>query len=140
MKAACRRWTDNRLHNLSDTLVVSFFNVFPLRQKSGFRRSFAFAGEMMDRGYHTLVFPEGRRTPDGQMGPFKAGTGLLAINLGVPVVPIKIDGLYELKRRGQYFAPHGQVSVTIGAPIRYAPHEEVGGITMDLQTRLSKLQ
>ncbi|HKG20669.1 MAG TPA: AMP-binding protein, partial [Blastocatellia bacterium] len=43
-------------------LVVSLMNVFPLPQKSGFRRSFAFAGESADRGYSLLVFPEGSRT------------------------------------------------------------------------------
>jgi long-chain acyl-CoA synthetase len=48
-------------------LVVELFNVFPLPQKSGFRRSFDFAGESMDRGYSVLVFPEGARTQDGKM-------------------------------------------------------------------------
>ncbi|HKC65886.1 MAG TPA: AMP-binding protein, partial [Pyrinomonadaceae bacterium] len=95
-------------------LVQLFFNVFPLPQKSGFRRSFAYAGEMMDRGYSVLVFPEGRRSDDGLMSPFKTGTGLLALKLGAPVVPIRIDGLFELKERNEHFAEYGQVSVQFG--------------------------
>ena len=43
-------------------LIVALFNVFPLPQRSGFRKSFAFAGELVDRGYSVLVFPEGART------------------------------------------------------------------------------
>ena len=120
-------------------LVVIFFNVFPLPQKSGFRKSFAYAGEMMDRGYSVLVFPEGRRSDDGLMSPFKAGTGLLALKLGAPVVPMRIDGLFELKERNQHFAQYGQVSVNIGEPVQYSQHEEAAQITEDMQRRVANL-
>ena len=63
-------------------LVVALFNVFPLPQQSGVRESFAFAGESVDRGYSVVVFPEGRRTPDGKPSPFRSGVGLLAQRLG----------------------------------------------------------
>jgi hypothetical protein len=60
------------------TLGVSLLNLFPLPREAGFRRSFAYAGEAVDRGYSVLVFPEGRHTADGKMNPFRAGIGLLA--------------------------------------------------------------
>ena len=63
------------------TLGVSLLNLFPLPREAGFRESFAFAGESVDRGYSILVFPEGRHTKDGKMRPFRAGVGLLANNL-----------------------------------------------------------
>ena len=132
-------WFTRLRYRVQYALVVTFFNVFPLPQKSGFRRSFAFAGEMVDRGYHILIFPEGRSTTDGLMGPFKVGTGLLAINLGVPVIPIRIDGLFELKRRRQHFASFGQVSIKIGEPIQYSSREEAAAITADLQKRVANL-
>ena len=56
-------------------LVVALFNVFPLPQQSGVRESFAYAGESVDRGYSVLVYPEGRRTPDGKPSPFRSGLG-----------------------------------------------------------------
>ena len=59
-------------------------NLFPLPREAGFRESFAYAGESVDRGYSLLVFPEGRHTTDGKMLPFRAGIGLLANNLQIP--------------------------------------------------------
>jgi long-chain acyl-CoA synthetase len=120
-------------------LVVSLFNVFPLPQKSGFRRSFAFAGETMDRGYSVLVFPEGSRTRDGKMHPFMDGVGLLAKNLDVPIVPLKIDGLYEVKKEGRRFAAPDQIKVTIGEPIIILNDNEPASITKLFEQRVAAL-
>jgi long-chain acyl-CoA synthetase len=120
-------------------LVVLLFNVFPLPQKSGFRRSFAYAGEAVDRGYSVLVFPEGRTTKDGRMQPFMSGIGLLAAELNVPVVPLKIDGLFELKARGRWFAKPGQVTITFGQPIRFARDAEPAVITRELEAQVAAL-
>src|SRR5688572_10176488 len=66
-------------------LVRTFFHVFPLPRRSGFRRSFGYAGECVDRGESVLVFPEGLRAPRGQlhMSPFKTGVGVLAKELDI---------------------------------------------------------
>lgn len=120
-------------------LVVSLFNVFPLPQKSGFRRSFAFAGETMDRGYSVLVFPEGSRARDGKMHPFMEGVGLLARNLDVPIVPVKIDGLYEVKIQGKRFATPDQIKVTIGVPIIISNDDEPASITKLLEQSVASL-
>jgi long-chain acyl-CoA synthetase len=119
-------------------LVVALFNVFPLPQKSGFRRSFDFAGESMDRGYSVLVFPEGARTQNGEMKPFMEGIGLLATNLNVPVVPARIEGLFSLKKRGKKFARRGEVKVTIGQPIVLSSDDSVA-ITQQLYERVANL-
>jgi 1-acyl-sn-glycerol-3-phosphate acyltransferase len=94
----------------------------------------------MDRGYSVLVFPEGTRAEDGQMNPFMAGTGLLVANLQTPVVPVRIDGLYELKRRRQYFARPGQVSVTFGAAVGFACEDDAARITRELERRVATLR
>jgi long-chain acyl-CoA synthetase len=121
-------------------LVITFFNTFPLPQKSGFRRSFAYAGETVDRGYSVLVFGEGTRTEDGSLNPFMGGTGLLASRLRVPVVPVRIDGLFELKLRGQrFFAPPRRVSVSFGEPVRFAQDEDPAHITKELERRVASL-
>ncbi|HEV2707317.1 MAG TPA: AMP-binding protein [Pyrinomonadaceae bacterium] len=131
-----------RLRRLAQyVLTVIIFNTFPLPQKSGFRRSFAYAGESVDRGYSVLVFPEGTRTEHGRLNPFMAGTGLLAAQLGVPVVPVRIDGLYELKRAGRRgYARPGTVSVSFGAPTSYTPDTEATEISADLQRRVAGIE
>ena len=120
-------------------LVLALFNVFPLPQKSGFRKSFSFAGEMMDRGYSVLVFPEGRRTRDGHMQKFMEGIGLLAVQLGARVVPLRLDGLYELKQQGRYFASPGELRVTVGSPLSFSHDEDPATITRILEEKVSSL-
>jgi long-chain acyl-CoA synthetase len=119
--------------------VVFFFNVFSMPQKSGFRRSFMFAGEMMDQGSSLLVFPEGQRTKHGAMNPFMPGTGLLIQKLGVPVVPMRIDGLWELKKADRHFAWPGEVSLIIGAPVTYSRQRDPQEIASDLADRVREL-
>jgi long-chain acyl-CoA synthetase len=119
--------------------VVFIFNVFSMPQKSGFRRSFGFAGEMMDQGSSLLVFPEGQRTKDGALNPFMPGTGLLIQKLAAPVVPMRIDGLWELKKADRHFAWPGEVSVIIGEPITYSPQQNAEAITIDLAKHVGSL-
>ncbi|HVF21590.1 MAG TPA: 1-acyl-sn-glycerol-3-phosphate acyltransferase, partial [Pyrinomonadaceae bacterium] len=116
-------------------LVNLFFHVFPLPKKSGFRRSFTYAGECIDRGDSVLVFPEGTRAPRGQMhmGPFKAGIGILAQSLNVPVVPVRLEGLYELKRRKQYFADPGMVRVIFKEPVTFNSETTPAAIAQELE-------
>src|SRR5882672_3084727 len=120
------------LYLLKYVSVVFFFNVFSMPQKSGFRRSFMFAGEMMDHGSNLLVFPEGQRTKHGALNPFMPGTGLLIRKLHAPVVPMRIDGLWELKKAGRHFAWPGEVSVIIGKPVTYSPQQDPQTIAADL--------
>ncbi len=130
-----KRW----MEKVSYGLVVALFNVFPLPQRTGFRESFAYAGESVDRGYSILVFPEGKRTQNGELSPFQAGIGILATHLNIPVVPIRIDGLFDLKKAGKKFSRPGSVTVSIGSAIRYAAEEEPSKIARDLEARMRQL-
>jgi len=120
-------------------LVTALFNVFPLPQKTGFRESFRFAGESADRGFSILVFPEGGRTPNGKMQCFQSGIGVLAKELSIPVVPMRIDGLYEIKKSGKRMACPGTVTVRIGTPVRYSYDMGSAAIAADLQSRVAGL-
>ena len=126
---------------LQYVLVTTFFQVFPLPRKTGFHRSFAYAAECVERGFSVLVFPEGERAPRGQikMSKFKTGIGLLATELGIPVVPVKLDGLYELKARHQYFASKGMVTVKFGAPVRFGRSLSAAEIAEEVQRRLQEI-
>jgi long-chain acyl-CoA synthetase len=126
-------WLERGWLRLQYLLVVTLFNVFPLPQKSGFRRSFAYAGEAVDRGYSVLVFPEGRTTQDGALLPFMPGIGMLAAQLNVPVVPVKIEGLFELKQRNRHWAWPGTVKLTFGKPRRFERETDPAAITRALE-------
>ncbi len=121
------------------SLGVSLLNLFPLPREAGFRRSFAYAGEAVDRGYSVLVFPEGRHTTDGKMNPFRAGVGLLAANLGIPVLPMRIDGLFEVKSSGRRFAAPWKIRVRIGEPMKFLPGTEPQKIAAELQAAVERL-
>ena len=121
------------------TLGVSLLNLFPLPREAGFRQSFAYAGECVDRGYSVLIFPEGRHTADGKMNPFRSGIGLLVNNLRIPVVPMRIDGLFELKQAGKKFARPYQVGVKIGAPLQFPPGSDPEVIARELQKKVETL-
>jgi long-chain acyl-CoA synthetase len=120
-------------------LVVSIYNVFPLPRAAGFRKSFAFAGDLIDRGWSVLVFPEGELTRDGNVAPFRAGIGLLAARLKVPAVPIRLEGLYERRIADQSWAPPGMVRVTIGAPVEFDENEPAEEIARELERRVAAL-
>ena len=131
-----------RLRLLSQYLLVrTFFHVFPLPRRSGFRRSFAYAGECIDRGRSVLVFPEGLRAPRGQMhlSSFKTGIGVLVKELNVPVVPVNLKGLYELKKKRQYFAAPGTVTVVFGEPIKFDQEMDPKQIADELQRQVEEL-
>jgi long-chain acyl-CoA synthetase len=117
-------------------LVVSIYNVFPLPRHAGFRKSFAFAGDLIDRGWNVLVFPEGERTRTTGMNPFRAGIGLLATRLGVPVVPMRFDGVAEAREAGKHIVGPGQIKVWIGPPVRYTEAQAAEEIARDLERRV----
>ena len=108
-------------------------------REAGFRRSFAYAGEAVDRGYNILVFPEGRHTTDGKLCPFRAGIGLLAQNLNIPVLPMRIDGLFEVKRAGRKFAAPWKITVRIGRPITFDSHTSAEQIANQLRSAVEAL-
>ena len=117
-------------------LVILLFNVFPLPQLSGFRESFRYAGESVDRGYSVLVFPEGEvnKTETGEMAPFQSGIGVLAENLRIPIVPVRLDGVWQMKRQGRRLARIGEITVRIGAPVTFPPGTSPDEIARSLES------
>ncbi len=123
MRRPPREWffTKRWAYELGYWLVTLLFNVFPLPQFSGFRQSFRFAGESVDRGYSVLIFPEGEvnNSDDARMAAFQSGTGLLAENLRLPIVPMRLDGVWQMKREHRRLAHVGEITVHIGRPVTF---------------------
>jgi len=121
--------------------VIALFNVFPLPQLSGFRESFRYAGESIDRGYSVLIFPEGEvnNSEAGDMAPFQSGIGILAENLRVPIVPMRLDGVWRMKREGRRLARSGEIILRIGSPITFAPGVRPETIARELERAVAAL-
>jgi long-chain acyl-CoA synthetase len=137
--AASRGFLKRMYDRIGWVLGVSLLNLFPLPREAGFRQSFGYAGEAVDRGYSVLVFPEGRYTVDGKINPFRAGIGLLAKNLGIPVLPVRIVGLFELKQAGKKFAAPGKIKVRIGKPMNFVAGSDPAEVARKLQSAVEAL-
>jgi 1-acyl-sn-glycerol-3-phosphate acyltransferase len=75
------------------------------------------AAKLVREGLSAIVFPEGTRSLDGRLKPFKKGSFVLAIAAGVPVVPIYCHNAYELMPRGSWSPKPGLVTLRVGPPI-----------------------
>ena len=78
------------------------------------------AQAVVKSGHVLCAFPEGTRTRDGQIGPFKKGVFVVAQRSGVPIIPVAIDGAHILLPRNGWKPRPAVVRVNIGAPISTA--------------------
>jgi long-chain acyl-CoA synthetase len=120
-------------------LVTALFNVFPLPQGAGFRRSFAHAGAAMDHGMSVILFPEGRRSADATLGAFQLGIGLLARESAAEVLPVAMMGLGEIKQRKQRWFRPGTVMIRVGDAIAMESGETPQNFTARLEARFRAL-
>ena len=94
------------------------FNAFPLPQReAGARQTLRYMGDLVDAGYSILIFPEGHHSDGGEIDRFKAGVGMIASRLAVPVVPIRLDGVDRVLHRTWRMARPGRVRITFGEPL-----------------------
>jgi long-chain acyl-CoA synthetase len=98
-------------------MACQWFNAFPLPQRESPRAAFRYMRELVDEGHSILIYPEGQRTDDGGMVPFKRGVGTLAIHLGLPIVPVRLEGLEWVYPKTVTFPTRGPVRVAFGAAI-----------------------
>ena len=98
-------------------------NAFPFSREGAVRASLEHCGDLVDAGWSVLVYPEGTRSVTGALQPFRAGSGLLAAGLRVPVVPIAVRGTHALLPKGRGRPRRGPVTVSFGYPIHFGPSE-----------------
>lgn len=102
-------------------LLQLLFNAWPLPETAGFPRSLSYAGELADRRFIPLAFPEGRHVPEGEMQPFRGGTGMLARELRCPVLPVYLEGTAAVLPDGALWPRRGRTRVVFGRPFRIDP-------------------
>jgi 1-acyl-sn-glycerol-3-phosphate acyltransferase len=92
------------------------------RKRPDRARIFGWANELTAKGLSLIVFPEGTRSRDGFLGKFKGGGFLLALQTGLPIVPISVVGSRHVMRKGQLTTKPGRVTLVVHAPIEVPPH------------------
>jgi long-chain acyl-CoA synthetase len=110
-----KQWFTNSLNYY---LSCQFFNAFPLPQReAGTRETMRYMGEILADGYSILLYPEGTRHAEEGLAPFRSGIGMIGSKLGVPVVPVRIDGLEKVLHPKMKWPVKGPVRVAFGAPL-----------------------
>jgi long-chain acyl-CoA synthetase len=118
-----KQWLTNSLNYYLSAL---FFNAFPLPQReAGTRQTLRYAGELLGDGFSILIYPEGKRTERGEINQFRPGIGMMAARLGVPVVPVRLEGLDRVLHQKMKMAKPGRVRVAFGEPLRLSGEDYV---------------
>jgi 1-acyl-sn-glycerol-3-phosphate acyltransferase len=99
-------------------------NAFPI-QRGGGRATLSYAEELVDKGWSIVLFPEGTRTTTGKLGQFRHGVSILALAKNLPVVPIWMEGLREMRPKGSTETRPGPALARIGPPIYFPPNTTV---------------
>ncbi len=127
------RGTDTLTGRLKKQFLWNFtticYNIFPIPQSRGFRKSMSYIGELLDDDWNVLFFPEGQRSIDGKMNPFRRGIGIIAREMRVPIVPIRVDGLEHILPRGADWPEDGTARLQFGEPIENLAHESYKDIS-----------
>ena len=85
-----------------------------------------------------LIFPEGKRTDHGEIAPFRPGVGMMAARLGVPVIPVRLEGNDRVLHHTWKMASPGPVRVIFGAPMHLTGDDYVD-LTAQVETAVRKL-
>ena len=138
--AAQDRWfVKGRKKKELNPLYQSFIlGTFPIMRGGGIQ-ALSYASQILERGQHIFLFPEGTRAMDGELGAFKHGATLLALRHQVPVVPLYLSGLGAIRPKGQRTATPGPVGLDILEPQRFAPGTELETATGQLWSALNEV-
>lgn len=116
---------------LKRAFFENFTNLAALDRKGGVTKSLKQAGEILERGKTVLIFPEGTRSPDGQLREFKRAFVHLALAHRVDVLPMYLRGTYEALPRGGVLPTRRKISAHIGPPLEV---DELERLTKGMKT------
>ena len=136
---AAEFYRDPRLNALLRAL-----GAIPVGRDAAMIRSFRHIAEVIRRGGLLGIFPEGGITRDGAMKPFRTGAAVLALQIGVPIVPIHIGGTFDALPRGANWPRFVPITLRIGEPIdvtarRNRSAEEIATLTESVRNAIAEL-
>lgn len=121
-------------------LMQIIINAFPFSRKGDNKQSSLDATvKLIQDGNNILLFPEGTRSPDGHLQPFKRGAGRLAINTGTPIVPAYIGGAYAVMPKGANWPRRHPVTISFGSPLYFSPDSDPDQVAARLEQAVREL-
>jgi long-chain acyl-CoA synthetase len=111
----------------------------PFAREGQIKTSFEHIARTLDRDYSVLVFPEGRISPDGAFQELKKGAALLAREMAVPIIPVKVAGTRAVMARSFQFPKRAPVSVVFGKPFRIEPKVADEEALKEIEKRMKEL-
>jgi len=126
----------NKLNGFASAVLA---DAFPMAREGAIRHSLELLGARLDRNFSVLIYPEGKLTVGGPMQPFKAGTGLIAVEGRTPVVPmkLKIKTMSVIDRVG--WPLRGDVEVVFGAPLVFDAGTDTTAATRRIEAAVAEL-
>lgn len=100
--------------------MLRFFNAIPVYRRNKNKAIQAIKNAetiIKDMGYHVVIFPEGTRTTNGKLQKFKKGGFHMAINTGVPIIPIAVKGGFDFKPKTRWYIKPSIIDIEVGKPI-----------------------
>lgn len=110
---------------------VGYISIDRSNRKSAIK-SLKEAAQKIARGVSVVVFPEGTRSPDGQVMQFKKGGFYLAIDSGRPIVPVVICGSHYVMPKGKLRVRPGRIVLSVNRPVETTPYKKTKEVLMEL--------
>jgi 1-acyl-sn-glycerol-3-phosphate acyltransferase len=114
-------------------------DAFPIPRGGGARAHLDYLKELLRNKWSVIIFPEGRLTVTGAIGTFRKGAAILAMDVGVPIVPAYVDGMYEVMPRFRRVPRAGRVSVTFGPPLHAGPDDDYDTYIARVEAKVRQL-
>ena len=129
-----------RQHRVLAFIVRLCFAGFEFARSEPYLPSLQYVGTLLDRGWNVLIAPEGRISVTGELQKFKSGIGLLAVDLGVAVIPMKTVDLHgTVPLHARWPRRHAHAVVRIGVPMRFSAQEDYEDVTRRLRDAMDAL-
>lgn len=110
---------------------VGYISIDRSNRKSAIK-SLKEAARKIAQGVSVVVFPEGTRSPDGEIRPFKKGGFYLAIDSGRPIVPVVIGGSHRIMPKGKLRIRPGRIVLSVNQPVETIPYKRSKEVLMEL--------
>lgn len=115
----------------------NFTNLIPMDRSGSLRESLRLAGESLTQGYNLLIFPEGTRSPNGELQEFKPTTGYLALGFDVDILPVYLHGTFNALPKGAWWPKFEDLEVRIGPVLQLSMmRQKVAGLAKSEGYRL----